>query len=118
LGFFVLIIVGVVVAQTWHDWRKNIKDWVVPDWARGIALGGVLAASITALASFATTWMEDSSSQMGGILASRVFWPQAGLVVISAAIIVLMARKRRFHWLFLLAGMVLAAFWVGMTLGS
>jgi hypothetical protein len=118
LGLFVLIIVGVVVAQTWYDWRKNSKDWVLPDWARGLALGGIVAVSIAAVTSFATAWIADPVSQMGGVIASRVFWPQAGLVLISGTVIFLMARKRRLPWLLLLAGMVLAAFWVGMALGS
>jgi hypothetical protein len=118
LGLFVLIIVGIVVAQTWYDWRRNSKDWVLPDWARGLALGGVAAISIAAVTSFATAWISDPVSQLGGVIASRGFWPQAGLVLISGSVIYLMARKRRLPWLLLLAGMVLAAFWVGMALGS
>lgn len=118
MGLFVLIIVGVVVAQTWHDWKKNSKDWVLPEWAKGIALGGVLAISIAAITSFASGWMQDPASQLGGVLESHTFWPQVGLVAISATVILLMARKRRLPWMLLLAGMVLAAFWVGMVLGT
>jgi hypothetical protein len=119
LGLFVLMIVGVVVAQTWHDWRKNSKDWVLPDWARGIALGGVLAVLIAAASSYATSLIEDPASRLdGGMLDSRTFWPEVGLVAISATVIFLMARKRRLPWMLLLAGMILAAFWVGMVLGS
>lgn len=118
MGFFVLFIVGIVVAQTWHDWKKNSKDWSLPEWARGLAIGGVIAVSIAAVSSFAMGWMTDSAGQLGNYLNSNMFWPQAGLVVISAAVILLMARKRRLPWMILLAGMVLAAFWVGIVLGS
>jgi hypothetical protein len=118
LGLFVLIIVGVVVAQTWRDWRQNSKNWVLPEWARGVALGGVLAVSLAAVSSFATAWMQDPATQWGDTLQSRVFWPQAGLVAIAGAVIFFMVRKRRLPWMVLLAGMVLAAFWIGMALGS
>jgi len=118
LGLFVLIIIAVVVAQTWHDWRKNSKDLVVPEWAKGLALGGVLAVSIAGLASFASAWMQDPMSQLGGILESHEIWPQIGLVAISATVILLMALKRRLPWMLLLAGMILAAFWVGAAFGS
>ncbi|HXU49243.1 MAG TPA: hypothetical protein VN727_09350 [Candidatus Binatia bacterium] len=118
MGLFVLIIIAVVVAQTWHDWRKNSKDLVVPEWAKGLALGGVLAVSIAGLASFASAWMQDPMSQLGGILESHEIWPQIGLVGISATVILLMARKRRLPWMLLLAGMILAAFWVGAAFGS
>lgn len=118
MGLFVLIIIAVVVAQTWHDWRKNSKDLVVPEWTKGLALGGVLAVSIAGLASFASAWMQDPMSQLGGILESHEIWPQIGLVAISATVILLMARKRRLPWMLLLAGMILAAFWVGAAFGS
>jgi hypothetical protein len=118
LGLFVLIIIGTVVAQTWYDWRKNSKDWVLPEWVRGVALGGVLAVSTAGLSSFAAGWMQDPHPQLGGMLESRALWPQVCLFAVSASVILLMARKRRLPWLFLLAGMVLAAFWIGTVLGS
>ncbi len=118
MGLFVLIIIAVVVAQTWHDWRKHNKDLVLPEWAKGLALGGVLAISIAGLASFASAWIQDPRSQLGGMLESHELWPQVGLVAISAAVILLMARKRRLPWMLLLAGMILAAFWVGSVFGS
>ena len=118
MGLFILIIVGIVVAQTWHDWKKNSMDWVLPEWAKGVALGGVFAITIAALTSYATAWIQDPPTQLGGMLESHAFWPQVGLVGISVAIVILMTRKRRLPWMLLLAGMILAAFWVGMVLGS
>lgn len=117
LGFFVLFIVGVVVAQTWHDWKRNSKDWVLPEWMRGIALGGVIAVSIAAASSFAMGWITEPAGQSGNFLNSSML-PEMGLVVISATTILLLARKRRMPWLILLGGMVLAAFWVGIVIGS
>jgi hypothetical protein len=118
LGLFVLIIVGIVVAQTWYDWRKNNKDLVLPEWAKGVALGGVLAVCLAAITSYATGWMQDSATQSAASDASRVFWPQVALVAISGGVIFLMTRKKRLNWLLLLTGMILAAFCVGMFLSS
>ena len=73
---------------------------------------------IAAVSSFAAGWIQDPNPQLGGMLESHELWPQIGLVAVSAAVILLMARKRRLPWLLLLAGMVLAAFWIGSVLGS
>jgi hypothetical protein len=118
LGLFVLIIVGVVVAQTWYDWRLSSKDLVLPEWAKGVALGSVLAVSMAAATSYAIGWMQDSAAQAADPAASHLLWPQLGLVAISGTVIFLMTRKRRLPWMLLLAGMILAAFWVGMYFGS
>jgi hypothetical protein len=118
LGLFVLIIVGVVVAQTWYDWRHNSKDLVLPDWAKGVALGGVLAICLAAVTSYAIGWMQDSAVGSAASPATRVFWPQLGLVAISGTVVYLMTRKRRWHWVLLLAGLIMAAFCVGMYFGS
>ena len=44
VALFVLILVGVVVGQTWLDWRDSLKKWRIPDWAKGTGLAGVVAA--------------------------------------------------------------------------
>ena len=118
LGFFALFIVGVVIAATWHDWKTNSKDWVLPEWMRGVAVGGVIAVTIAAVSSFAMGWITDPASQVGNLLDSRALWPEVGLVAISATTILVMARKQRLRWMILLIGMVLAAFWVGIIAGS
>jgi hypothetical protein len=118
LALVVLLIVSVVVGQTWHDWRKSSRDWVLPDWAKGVALGGVLAVSLAAASAFASAWLQDPGSEWGSAFESRVFWPQVGLVVFAVAVVFLMARKRSLPWMLLIGGLVLCAFWIGMALGS
>ncbi len=63
MALFVLILVGVVVAQTWLDWRDTLKKWVFPNWAKGTALAGVIAASLTAITSFASVLLQEPASQ-------------------------------------------------------
>jgi hypothetical protein len=119
MALFVLIVVGVVVAQTWLDWRDTKQGWVVPPWARGTALAGVIGVSLTAATSFASSWLGDPSSQSGSGFGSRLFWLELGFLVCTMGIIVWGARKRRLRLTLLLAGIAAAvAFWLGIALSS
>ena len=76
MALFVLILVGVVVAQTWFDWRDAKKTWVIPEWAKGMALGGLIAVSLAATTSVATVWLGDDAGQLSNGFSSRLFWPE------------------------------------------
>jgi len=116
VALFVLIVVGIVVAQTWLDWRDASRDFVLPDWARGAALAGVLAVSLTAATSFATSWLRGDAGSWTQALESRALWQEAAFLFCIMAIVVAAARMRRFRVLLILAGMLVAAFWLGITL--
>ena len=120
MALFVLLIVGVVVAQTWLDWRDTKKSWVVPDWAQGLALAAVVGASITAAASFASFWMNQGpnlgASAFG--FSSRLFWPELAFLLCAMGIIVAAVRKKRLRLLLVLSGLLLGAFWIGMVITS
>ena len=64
MALFVMLIVGVVVVQTWLDWRDARKSWVLPDWAKGVALAGASGALLTAVTSSASFLMQDASRRM------------------------------------------------------
>ncbi|HTW21980.1 MAG TPA: hypothetical protein VMD78_00170 [Candidatus Baltobacteraceae bacterium] len=119
MALFVLILVGLVVGQTWLDWREARKDWVIPEWAKGMALAGVVAISLTALTSFASVWIQDSTGQWTDGFGSRFFWMELVFLFIVLGMIVLAARIKRFRWLLVVASIVTAAaFWFGMSLFS
>lgn len=118
MALFVLIVVGVVVAQTWLDWRQTRADWIIPDWAKGAALGGVIAVSLAAATSFASVWMEDPSGQWANGFGARAIWSQALFLVVMMAIVIAAARKKRMRWTLLVAGGLVAVFWLGITLSS
>lgn len=118
MALFVLIVVGVVVGQTWLDWRQASQDWVFPDWAKGAALGGIIAVSLAAATSFATVWMEDASGQWSGEFGGRPIWSQALFLVVMAAIVITAARKKRMRWTLVVAGALVAVFWLGITIFS
>ena len=116
MALFVLILVGLVVAQTWLDWRDTNKGWAVPEWAKGVALGGAVAVSLAAATSFASVWLRDEAGQWTGGLGSWLFWLELGFLISMMGIIVLAARRKRLRFILLLAGVLVAALWLGMVL--
>ena len=119
MALFVLFIVGVVVVQTWVDWREARKGWVLPEWAKGVALAGALGALLTAAMSSASFLMQDHAGEWsGGGLGSGLFWPELGFLLCGVAVIVFAVRKKRMRMLLALSAMLIAAFWLGMALSS
>ena len=118
MALFVVAVVAVVIAQTWLDWRDAKRDWVLPEWAKGLALAGVIAASLTGVTSLASSWLQDSTGQWAGGLGSRLFWPELGFLLCAMGIIVAGVRKKRMRLMLVLTGLLTAAFWLGMTLSG
>jgi hypothetical protein len=116
VALFVLVVIGLVVAQTWLDWRDTRRNWVVPEWAKGLALAAVVGISLTSATSFASSWLEGESGNWSTDLSSRHMWFELGFMACSMGLIVLGARKKRFRLALLMAGIVAAILcWVGMT---
>jgi hypothetical protein len=116
VALFVLIIVGVVVAQTWIDWRDSNKSWIFPDWAKGIALGGTVGVLIAAAGSFASVWLRDSAAQWTGGVGSGIFWLELGFLLAMMGIIVLATRRKRLRIILLVACALAAVIWLGIML--
>jgi hypothetical protein len=116
MALFVLVVVGLVVAQTWFDWRDAKRDWIVPEWAKGMALAGVLVASLTAATSFASSWMQDSAAHSSTVFNPSLFWPELGFLLCGMAVIVVAVRKKRLRLMLILTGVLTAAFWIGRTI--
>jgi hypothetical protein len=118
VALFVLAIVGVVVGLTWLDWRDTAKNWVVPDWAKGLALAGVVAVTLTALTAFASSWIQSGANQWDVGLTSRLFWPEFAFLLCSMGVIISAVRKKRLRILIVLAAVLTAAFWLGMKISG
>jgi hypothetical protein len=116
VALFALVLVGMVVAQTWFDWRDEKRVWVVPEWAKGMALGGVIAVSLAATTSFASVWLREGADQWTGSLTPRLFWPELAFLVCTLGIIVFAARKKRLRLMLLIGVVVIGAFCLGMMI--
>lgn len=119
MAFLVLVIVGVVVAQTWLDWRDAKTSWAIPEWAKGMALAGVCAVSLASATAFASNWLQDRGAIAAAAEShSRFFWPEAAFLVCALGIIIFGIRRKRLPLMVLLTGILAAAFWLGMTLAA
>jgi hypothetical protein len=116
MALFVLVIVGLVVAQTWFDWRDAKRDRIVPEWAKGMALAGAVAACLTAATSFASSWLQDSAAHSSVAFNAGLFWPELGFLLSTMAVIVIAVRKKRMRLMLILTAFLTAAFWIGMTI--
>jgi hypothetical protein len=116
VALFVLLLVGVVVAQTWFDWRDTNKARVIPEWARGVALGGLLAVPLAAAAAVISVWIREDPGVAAGAFGSRMTWPALAFLIFAMSILVLAVRKKGLRFMLLLAGVVIAAFWLGLSL--
>ncbi|MFZ3200178.1 MAG: hypothetical protein WA175_03400 [Candidatus Acidiferrales bacterium] len=118
MALFVLIAVGIVVAQTWLDWRNSKRNWVVPDWAKGMALAGMVGVSLTAALSFTSIWLQDQADQGTSVLGSRLFWMELGLLLCVMGTITFLVRRKRMRSMVLLGAAVAIAVWLGVALLS
>lgn len=116
MALFVLLVVGLVVAQTWLDWRDARKDWVLPDWAKGTALAGALATSLTAASSFASTWLQDVAGKWTPAFTSRHFWPELGFLLCAMGVVVFALRRKRLLLMLLLMGILTECFFLVVAL--
>lgn len=114
MALFVLLIVGIVVAQTWVDWRDAHKQALIPHWAKGTALASVLAVSLALAASYASAWIQGGVS-LSSETGSRYLWPEIGFLLCTTALGIAAIRNKRFRWVFVGAGIVVGAVWVGFT---
>jgi len=110
VALFVLLVVGLIVALTWVDFRDTYKNWVLPDWAKGTALAGVVAALLTGAASFASFWIQDAAGASDGSFVPTVFWPELGFVLCVMAVMVAAMRKNRIRVMLLFVGLLTAVF--------
>ena len=110
MALFVLLVVGIIVALTWVDFRDSNKGWELPDWAKGAALAGVIAALLTGAASFASFWLQDAGSSSDGPLVPALFWPELGFVLCVMAVMIAAMRKNRVRVMILFVGLLTAVF--------
>ena len=116
MALFVLLLVGVVVAQTWFDWRDTNKARVVPEWAKGVALGGLIAVPLAAAAAVISIWIREDPGIAAGAFGSRISWGAIAFLAFAMTILVLAVRKKGLRFMLLVGGVVVAAFWLGLSL--
>jgi NOL1/NOP2/fmu family ribosome biogenesis protein len=115
MALFVVLIVGVVVAQTWVDWRDAHKQGLIPEWAKGAAAASVVAVSLALATSYASAWIE-GTVHFASDAGARFLWPEIAFLLATMGLGIAAVRNKRFRWVFVAAGILVGALWVGVTL--
>jgi hypothetical protein len=118
VALFVVLIVAVVVGQTWLDWRDTQRASAAPAWASGVALAGIVGASLTAATSLASFIYQDRVGAWASSLGSGFFWPQLGFLLCSMGIVVAVVRQKRLRMLLFVVGLLMGAFLLGLALST
>ena len=116
MALFVLILVAIVVAQTWFDWGDTKKGWSVPDWGKGLALGGLIAVSLAASSAFASVWMREEAGDWTAGFSSPRFWLELSCFLAMVGIGAYGIRKKRLRLTMLVGCALIAAMVLGMAL--
>lgn len=116
MALLVLILVAIVVIQAWFDWGDAKKGWSVPDWAKGIALGGLIAVSLAASSAFASVWIGEEAGDWTGGFGSPRFWLELICSLAMLGILVYGIRKKRLRLMMLLGCALITAMVLGMVL--
>jgi len=118
MALFIVLIVGLVVGQTWWDWRETQRESALPQWIGGLALAGMVAAALTGVGSMGSVLYQHALSELQGPSSSAFFWPEAAFLVCGLGVIVVAIRKKSVRTLLFIAGVLAFALWLGMTLYS
>ena len=114
MALMVLLVVALIVGQTWMDWREKRSQWAVPEWASGVAIAALVSTPLTASASFASMWYQDSLG-LNGTGIGAWFWFEAGFALCAMGIIVAATRRKRLRMLFVLSLFLTVALWFSLT---
>lgn len=117
VALLVLLIVGVVVGQTWVEWREQRRRLHMPEWASGLGMAALVATPLTATASFASMWYQDSLGLLGRGIGAW-FWFEMGFALCAMGIVVAATRRKRLRTLMVIAGVLTVALWIGLALST
>ncbi len=106
MALLVVLFVGMVLAQTWYDWRAAHRSSAASAWAGGLAIGGLFAA---ALATGISLFEQKTAGEWAAHSAGSLFWLQLIFVLAAMSIVVFAVRKKRARIIVALAAVLLVA---------
>lgn len=118
MALFVILIVALIIGQTWWDWRDVQREAALPHWVGGLALAGILAASLSGATSMGSLLYQHTVGELRTGFGSSMFWVEFIFLVCGLAVIVTALRKKSARTLLLVAGVLAFAFWLGLALYS
>jgi hypothetical protein len=113
VALFISIVVGVIVLQTWLDWRGQPHALPLPAWMGGLALGGILAPL---LATGILLFEQKMAGEWAGPAESHLQWPQVLFVFAAMGILVFAIFKRHTRLVTVLAVLLLIGLCLSLAL--
>ncbi|MGB7023978.1 MAG: hypothetical protein WBD73_09285 [Candidatus Acidiferrales bacterium] len=116
MALFVVLIVALVIGQTLWDWRDTKRGSAPPYWVGGLALAGLLAATISGANSMGSVLYQHTVGELQSGSGSGMFWGEAAFLLCGLGLIVVALRKKSARTLLLVAGVLSFALWLGISL--
>jgi len=116
MALFVVLIVALVIGQTWWDWRDVKRGPAVPHWIGALALAGLLAASLSGATSMGSVLYQHTVGELQSGLGSSMFWAEFAFLLCGLGVIIAAVRKKSVRTLLLVAGVLSFALWLGISL--
>lgn len=116
MAFFVVLAVALVIGQTLWDWRDAKRGSAPPYWVGGLALAGLLAATLSGANSMGSVLYQHTVGELQSGSGSGMFWAEAAFLLCGLGVIVAAVRKKSVRTLLLVAGVLSFALWLGISL--
>ncbi|MHB8412487.1 MAG: hypothetical protein ACYDDI_11160 [Candidatus Acidiferrales bacterium] len=116
MALFVVLIVALVIGQTWWDWRDAKRGPAVPHWIGVLALAGLLAASLSGATSMGSVLYQHTVGELQSGLGSGMFWAEFAFLLCGLGVIIAAVLKKSVRTLLLVAGILSFALWLGISL--
>lgn len=116
MALFVVLIVALVVGQTLWDWRDTKRGSAPPYWVGGLALAGLLAATLSGANSMGSVLYEHTVGELQAGSGAGMFWAEAAFLFCGLGVIVVALHKKSARTLLLVAGVLSFALWLGISL--
>jgi hypothetical protein len=99
------------------DWSEDRRTWLLPDWAKGVGLAGVLAISLTAGTTFAVYCYQESASNPTTGVTSWL-WLELGFLLCGLGVVLASVRRKRVRTLLIISAIFTVILWIGLALTS
>jgi hypothetical protein len=116
MALFAIFIVALVVGLTWWDWRDIERESGLPKWIGGLALAGIVAASLTGFGSMGSILYAHTVGELQTGFGSGSFWPECVFLLCGLGVITLSVRKKSPRTLLVLAGVLTFGLMLGLAL--
>lgn len=117
MAVFVVLILALVIGQTWWDWRDVQRTSRLPQWASGLAVAGMVASALAgATSSMGAMFYQHTVSELQSGFGAGMFWAESAFLLCGMGVIVAAVRKKSVRSLLLVAGVLSFAVWLGISL--